>query len=112
MYSRPVEPTLEWIDEKFAGKELVISANKAAFKAGHAFGETAELGEPVGVAAATTSEVIPLRIADKQPVLRSGHCHVQQPSLLLDLLVVPGRHVGGDVAVGGMDHEARKNAMI
>jgi len=45
MYSRPVEPTFEWIDEKFAGKELVISANKAAFKAGHAFGETAELGD-------------------------------------------------------------------
>ena len=45
MYSRPVEPTVEWIEEKFAGKDLVIAANKAAFQAGHAFGETAELGD-------------------------------------------------------------------
>ncbi|NNE74003.1 MAG: 2-oxoacid:acceptor oxidoreductase subunit alpha [Acidimicrobiales bacterium] len=45
MYTRPLEPTLDWIDKKFAGKELVIGANKAAFKAGHAYGETAELGE-------------------------------------------------------------------
>ncbi len=44
MYSRPVEPTLEWIDVKFAGKDLIIGANRAAFNAGHAFGETAELG--------------------------------------------------------------------
>ncbi len=42
-YFRPVETTLDWIEEKFAGKELVIAANEAAFKAGHAFGETAEL---------------------------------------------------------------------
>ena len=44
MYSRPTEPTFDWIEEKFAGKDLVIAANKAAFQAGHAFGETAELG--------------------------------------------------------------------
>ena len=45
MYTRPVEPTLDWIDDKFAGKPQVIAANRAAFKAGHAFGETAELFE-------------------------------------------------------------------
>lgn len=43
LYTRPTDPTLLWIREKFAGKELVIAANEAAFKAGHAFGETAEL---------------------------------------------------------------------
>ncbi len=43
LYSRPTEPTMQWIREKFAGKDLVIAANEAAFKAGHAFGETAEL---------------------------------------------------------------------
>ena len=43
LYSRPTDPTSHWIREKFAGKELVIAANEAAFKAGHAFGETAEL---------------------------------------------------------------------
>ncbi|MEZ5208468.1 MAG: 2-oxoacid:acceptor oxidoreductase subunit alpha [Acidimicrobiales bacterium] len=40
---RPVQPTIDWINAKFAGKELVRDANIAAFKAGHAFGETAEL---------------------------------------------------------------------
>jgi 2-oxoglutarate/2-oxoacid ferredoxin oxidoreductase subunit alpha len=43
LYSRPTEPTTQWIREKFAGRDLVIAANEAAFKAGHAFGETAEL---------------------------------------------------------------------
>ena len=47
MYTRPTEPTLEWVKEKFAGKEKVIAANTAAFKAGHAYGETAELGSHV-----------------------------------------------------------------
>lgn len=43
LYDRPVAPTLEWIETKFASKTEVITANTAAFKAGHAFGETAEL---------------------------------------------------------------------
>ena len=43
MYTRPVEPTLEWIERRFASKPLVRDANVAAFKAGYAFGETAEL---------------------------------------------------------------------
>ena len=43
MYTRPVDRTLEWIDQRFVSKPLVAAANKAAFKAGHAFGETAEL---------------------------------------------------------------------
>ncbi len=43
MYTRPVEPTLEWITQKFAKSPVVVDANTAAFKAGHAFGETAEL---------------------------------------------------------------------
>jgi 2-oxoglutarate ferredoxin oxidoreductase subunit alpha len=47
MYTRPVEPTLEWIDNRFKNNELVLAANKAAFKAGHAFGETAELFDHV-----------------------------------------------------------------
>ena len=45
MYTRPVEPTMEFIGTKFRGKELVIKANEAAFHAGYNFGETAELFE-------------------------------------------------------------------
>lgn len=41
LYSRPVEPTIEWIDSRF--KDLVRESNLAAFKAGFAFGETTEL---------------------------------------------------------------------
>ena len=47
MYTRPLEPTLEWIESKFKGRDMVIAANNAAFKAGHAYGETAELGSHV-----------------------------------------------------------------
>src|SRR4051812_6139142 len=43
MYTRPSAPTLDWIGSKFASKPQVRDANVAAFKAGHAFGETAEL---------------------------------------------------------------------
>lgn len=41
LYSRPIEPTLEWIEGRF--KDLVKESNLAAFKAGFAFGETTEL---------------------------------------------------------------------
>ncbi len=45
MYTRPSEPTLAWIDEKFSARPQVAAANRAAFRTGHAFGETAELFE-------------------------------------------------------------------
>jgi 2-oxoglutarate ferredoxin oxidoreductase subunit alpha len=43
MYTRPIDDTIEWIEQRFAKNELVLASNLAAFKAGHAFGETAEL---------------------------------------------------------------------
>lgn len=43
LYTRPQEPTLDWIKAKFAKNELVVAANTAAFKAGYNFGETAEM---------------------------------------------------------------------
>jgi len=45
MYTRPVESTIEWITERFAGKPQVVDANIRAFRAGYDFGETAELFE-------------------------------------------------------------------
>ncbi len=45
MYTRPEKPTLDWIRSRFKGNQQVVDANTAAFKAGHAFGETAELFE-------------------------------------------------------------------
>ncbi|MCU1426356.1 MAG: 2-oxoacid:acceptor oxidoreductase, alpha subunit [Actinomycetia bacterium] len=43
MYSRPTQGVAEWIEKRFTGKQQVLDANLAAFKAGYAFGETAEL---------------------------------------------------------------------
>ena len=43
LYNRPVDTTIDWINAKFSGRDQVIAANTAAFKAGHAFGETAEM---------------------------------------------------------------------
>jgi 2-oxoglutarate ferredoxin oxidoreductase subunit alpha len=47
LYSRPVEPTLEWIGVKFGKDPVVVATNTLAFKAGYNFGETAELFETV-----------------------------------------------------------------
>ncbi|HZA19356.1 MAG TPA: 2-oxoacid:acceptor oxidoreductase subunit alpha [Actinomycetota bacterium] len=44
MYDRPLDPTIAWLEKKFAKKPHLAQANVAALKAGHAFGETAELG--------------------------------------------------------------------
>ena len=43
MYGRPLEPTVAWLEKKFSKKPHIAQANIAALKAGHAFGETAEL---------------------------------------------------------------------
>jgi 2-oxoglutarate/2-oxoacid ferredoxin oxidoreductase subunit alpha len=42
-YSRPIDATLEWIDERFAKNDLVRQSNRSAFTAGFNFGETTEL---------------------------------------------------------------------
>ena len=43
IYGRPLEPTLRWIDQKFGKRPEVASANALALKAGHVYGETAEV---------------------------------------------------------------------
>ncbi|WP_233120748.1 2-oxoacid:acceptor oxidoreductase subunit alpha [Tessaracoccus sp. ZS01] len=45
LYSRPVDGTLRFLSEKFASKPDIRDANIAAFKAGHAYGETTEAFE-------------------------------------------------------------------
>ncbi|RLK50512.1 2-oxoglutarate ferredoxin oxidoreductase subunit alpha [Alkalispirillum mobile] len=44
LYGRDPGATLEWIARKFAHREDLAAANRAALLAGHAYGETAELG--------------------------------------------------------------------
>jgi 2-oxoglutarate ferredoxin oxidoreductase subunit alpha len=43
LYTRPIEATTKWIEERFAKTPMVMQSNLAAFKAGYHFGETAEL---------------------------------------------------------------------
>lgn len=45
LYTRPIEPTIAWIEARYHDKPLVKEANHRAFKAGYHFGETAELFE-------------------------------------------------------------------
>src|SRR5256712_6015863 len=45
IYTRPLEPTLEWIGKKFTKSADIVGANTRVLKAGHAFGETAEFLE-------------------------------------------------------------------
>ena len=44
MFDQPREPTQNWIRAKFANNEQVRDANLTALDAGHAYGETAEIG--------------------------------------------------------------------
>jgi 2-oxoglutarate ferredoxin oxidoreductase subunit alpha len=45
LYTRPIEPTLEWIAQRFGDRPQVAEANRRALRAGFDFGETAELFE-------------------------------------------------------------------
>jgi 2-oxoglutarate/2-oxoacid ferredoxin oxidoreductase subunit alpha len=42
LYGRPTEPTIEFLEAKFAKRPEIVAANVRAFKAGYAFGETSE----------------------------------------------------------------------
>jgi 2-oxoglutarate/2-oxoacid ferredoxin oxidoreductase subunit alpha len=43
IYGRPLEPSIKWIEGKFGKRAELVAANIAALKAGHAYGETAEV---------------------------------------------------------------------
>jgi 2-oxoglutarate ferredoxin oxidoreductase subunit alpha len=43
IYGRPLEPTLKWITDKFGKRPELAHANTLALRAGHAYGETAEI---------------------------------------------------------------------
>ncbi len=43
MFSRSMEPTLKWLDQKFKNKPNIAEANKKALKAGYYYGDTTEI---------------------------------------------------------------------
>ncbi|MEK9692186.1 MAG: 2-oxoacid:acceptor oxidoreductase subunit alpha [Rhodospirillaceae bacterium] len=53
MYGRDRKPTVDWLNSRFANRPEIAEANIAALNAGHAYGETAEIGADV------TTYVIP-----------------------------------------------------
>ena len=44
MFDRDRQPLIDWLNAKFAKNKVLADANVAALNAGHAYGETAELG--------------------------------------------------------------------
>jgi 2-oxoglutarate/2-oxoacid ferredoxin oxidoreductase subunit alpha len=56
LYERSMEPTLRWIEQRFAARPVIGEANRRALKAGYAFGETTEMFH-------TTYKVPPARLA-------------------------------------------------
>jgi 2-oxoglutarate ferredoxin oxidoreductase subunit alpha len=48
LFGRDVDPTVDWLRGKFAKQPKIAEANIAALKAGHAYGETAELPSGIG----------------------------------------------------------------
>jgi 2-oxoglutarate ferredoxin oxidoreductase subunit alpha len=48
LFGREYEPTVAYLQQKFAKKPAIAQANIAALKAGHAYGETAELPSGIG----------------------------------------------------------------
>lgn len=43
MFTRPMEPTIKWIEDKFKKTPDLVEANTRVLKAGYAFGETTEI---------------------------------------------------------------------
>jgi len=50
MFDRDRQPIIDWLKDKFAKNPVLADANIAALNAGHAYGETAEIGQPGTVA--------------------------------------------------------------
>mgnify|MGYP000031078332 CR=1 FL=1 len=61
MFDRDRQPIIDWLKDKFAKNPILADANIAALNAGHAYGETAEIGQPGTVA-------IPQRHVNAAPV--------------------------------------------
>jgi 2-oxoglutarate ferredoxin oxidoreductase subunit alpha len=59
LFSRDREPTIQWLNGKFAKRPDIASANIAALNAGHAFGETAEMPSEVGAVIVPRAHIAP-----------------------------------------------------
>ena len=95
MYGRPLEPTIGWLEKKFAKKPAIQQANIAALKAGHAFGETAEL-TAFEVKPATLAPGRYRRITGNQALaygLIAASVHSQLPLFLASYPITPASDI-------------------
>ena len=115
MYTRPVDPTIEWIQKRYGSRQIVVDANVATFKAGLHFGETAELFDghayQVPPAALPTRPLpehqrqprarvrAPRRRAARQPAgavrVVSDHAGVRHPPRAVEPQELRGAHAAG-----------------
>ncbi len=59
MFDRDRQPLVDWLKSKFAKNETLAEANIAALNAGHAYGETAEIGGPLKQFSIAPADVAP-----------------------------------------------------
>ncbi|MEO3430608.1 2-oxoacid:acceptor oxidoreductase subunit alpha [Pelagibius sp. CAU 1746] len=59
MFGRDRQATVDWLNEKFRRRTEIANANIAALNAGHAFGETAEVGENLAAFSVPPAEIPP-----------------------------------------------------
>ncbi|MDA0367567.1 MAG: 2-oxoacid:acceptor oxidoreductase subunit alpha [Proteobacteria bacterium] len=59
MYARDRQPTVDWLNKKFAKQSGLATANIAALNAGHAFGETAEMEGDVPTYSVAAAKIEP-----------------------------------------------------
>ena len=97
LYTRPVDPTIKWITERFAAKPQVVEANTRAFRAGYDFGETAELFESNYEIRPATFEPGRVRAGHGQPGARLGPDHRVQARRLAALPRQLPHHPASDI---------------
>ena len=59
MYDRDRQPTVDWVNQRFAKVPNIAAANIAALNAGHAYGETVELPSGAGAYTVARADVRP-----------------------------------------------------
>ncbi len=59
MFDRDRQPLIDWLNKKFAKKPVLAEANIAALNAGHAYGETVEMGNAITQRAVAPAAVSP-----------------------------------------------------
>ena len=83
MFDRDRAPLVDWLKTKFARNEVLANANIAALNAGHAYGETAEIGGPLKQYHVDAAEAVP------------GHYRTITGGESLALGLVAGAHLAG-----------------